>query len=60
MVHPYVEAFIKKKTGGGYFSPHSLLKDWQKKVGDKFILEGRDSFQFLEYRFMDSTGEEVL
>jgi len=59
-VHPYVEAFITKKTGGGLFSTQNLLKDWQKKIGSKFTVEGRDSFQFLEYKFIDVTGEEIL
>jgi ribonuclease G len=60
LVHPYVETYIKKKTGGGLFSTQSLLKDWHKKAGHKFTLEGRDSFQFLEYKFLDATGEEIL
>jgi ribonuclease G len=59
-VHPYVDAYIKKKTGGSIFSPKSMYKDWRKKFNNQFILEPRDSFQFLEYKFIDTTGEEVL
>ncbi len=59
LVHPYVDAYIKKTTGG-FFSKKSTYKDWLKKYGNKFTIEPRDAFQFLEYRFMDPTGEEVL
>lgn len=56
VVHPYVEAYLKKPTG--FFK--SMYKDWRKKTGKKFTLESRTSFQFLEYRFFDPVGEEIV
>ncbi|MCZ2443908.1 MAG: Rne/Rng family ribonuclease [Flavobacteriales bacterium] len=54
IVHPYVEAYIKK----GLFS--SLYKTWRKEFQKQFTIESRDSYQFLEFRFFSPDGNEVV
>ncbi len=54
-VHPYVEAFINKKTG--VFS--SLRKDWQKKYKCSIEVMPTTSYSFLEYNFIDGKGEVI-
>lgn len=54
VVHPFIEAYLKK----GWFS--SVYKQWRKKYKKQFTLEARTSLQFLEYRFYDPTGKEIV
>jgi ribonuclease G len=54
-VHPYVEAFINKKTG--LFA--SLRKDWQKKYGCTIEVVPTTSYSFLDYKFIDKKGEVI-
>ena len=57
--HPYIEAFINKKTGGGFFNPSSLRKDWQKKYYRTITVFPTTSHGLLEYHFMDEKGEKI-
>jgi ribonuclease G len=57
--HPYIEAFINKKTGGGFFNPSSLRKDWQKKYDRTITVFPTTSHGLLEYHFMDEKGEKI-
>ncbi len=52
-VHPFVEAYLKK----GFF--FTTYKSWRKEFKKQFTLEGRDSYQFLEYRFFDQQDQEI-
>jgi ribonuclease G len=52
-VHPYVEAFIRK----GF---PSLRIKWMFKYGSKLKLYSNTSYQLTEYRFYDSSEEEVV
>jgi ribonuclease G len=54
-VHPFVEAFVNKKTG--LFT--SLRKTWQKKYGCEIEIYPITSQSFLEYHFIDNKGEEI-
>lgn len=54
IVHPFIESHIKK----GFFS--SIYKTWRKNTKKQFKMESRTSYQFLEYRFFDAIGEEIL
>jgi ribonuclease G len=53
--HPYLEAFINKKTG--LF--HSLRKDWQKKYNRNIEVFPTTSYALLEYHFIDAKGEKI-
>ena len=54
-VHPYLEAYINKKTG--VFN--SLRKDWQKKYKCSIEVVPTTSYSFLEYNFIDNKGEII-
>jgi ribonuclease G len=54
-VHPFVEAYLNKKTG--LFS--SLRKDWEKKHKCSLEVFATTSYGFLEYSFIDSKGEKI-
>ncbi|MDB4533297.1 Rne/Rng family ribonuclease [Vicingaceae bacterium] len=58
-VHPYVEAFINKKTGGSFFNPTSLRKDWEKKYSRNITVFPTTSQALLEYHFIDEKGEKI-
>ncbi|PCI93929.1 MAG: ribonuclease E/G [Flavobacteriales bacterium] len=53
--HPYLEAFINKKTG--LF--HSLRKEWQKKYSRTIEVFPTTSYALLEYHFIDGKGEKI-
>ncbi len=53
--HPFVEAFINKKTG--FYS--SLRKQWEKKFKCKLDIISTTSLSFLAYHFIDENGEEI-
>ncbi len=53
MVHPYVEAYLKK----GWFN--SVYKQWKKKYGKHFKIESRTSYPLIDYRFFDGEGTEL-
>ena len=57
--HPYVEAFINKKTDGSFFSPNSLRKDWQKKYNRNISVFPTTSYSLLEYHFIAEKGEKI-
>jgi ribonuclease G len=57
--HPYLEAFINKKTGGSFFNPTSLRKDWQKKYDRVISVFPTTSLGLLEYHFIDDKGEKI-
>ncbi len=57
--HPYVEAFINKKSGGSFFNPTSLRKDWQKKYDRTITVFPTTSYALLEYQFIDEKGEKI-
>jgi ribonuclease G len=57
--HPFIEAYLNKKTGGGFFNPNSLRKDWEKKFNCAIEVVGTTSYNFLEYKFIDGKGEEI-
>lgn len=54
IVHPYVEAYLKKGLFG------STYKKWRKEFKKQFTLESRDSYQFLEFRFFGPDGNELV
>jgi ribonuclease G len=57
--HPYVEAFINKKTGGSFFNPTSLRKDWKNKYDRNITVFPTTSQGLLEYHFIDEKGEKI-
>ena len=58
-MHPYVEAFINKKTGGSFLNSASLRKDWQKKYNKTIEIFVTTSYGLLEYNFIDDKGEKI-
>ncbi len=54
-VHPYVEAFLNKKTG--LFG--SMRKDWQKKYNCTIEIFPTNVLGFLDFHFIDTKGEEI-
>ena len=54
-VHPFVEAYINKKTG--VFS--TLRKGWQKKYNCKVDVQPVTAATFLEYKFFKMNGDEI-
>ena len=54
-MHPFVEAFINKKTG--FYS--STRKDWEKKYKCKIEVFPITSLPFLDYHFVNDKGEEI-
>ena len=54
-VHPYLEAFINKKTGFN----KTLRKTWQKKYGADVSIIPTTSNGLLEYSFIDTKGEKI-
>ena len=55
-VHPFVEAFINKKTS--FYG--TLRKTWQKQFGCAIEISPITSQSFLEYHFIDAKGEEIV
>lgn len=49
LVHPFVEAYLKKGTA---FNP-SVLKGWKKKYTKKITVNGTAKFQILQFEFED-------
>ncbi len=54
VVHPYVEAFIKK---GRFFN--SIQWKWYWEYKRKIHVMGSNEFQYMEYRFFDKGDEEI-
>jgi len=54
VVHPYVEAFIKK---GRFFN--SIQWKWYWEYKRKIHIMGSNEFQYMEYRFFDKGDEEI-
>jgi len=54
MVHPYVEAYLRKGTFW-----RSILHRWKRAYKVKLELSSSDSFHYMEYRFYDQNGEEI-
>lgn len=52
-VHPYLEAYITK----GWFN--SLKRQWGKKYGKQFKVRPVSSYNFMEYRFMNKSEDEI-
>jgi ribonuclease G len=53
-VHPYLEAYITK---GWWFN--SLKAQWGKKYGKSFNVRAVSSYNFMEYRFMNKSEDEI-
>lgn len=53
LTHPYVEAYLNK----GWVK--SIRRQWSKKYHTKLEIKPMEKFSLLEYRFLDSTGEEI-
>lgn len=53
-VHPYIAAFLTK----GLFN--TAIRRWSRKFKIKLKLETNKAFSYLEYRFYDKNGEEIL
>jgi ribonuclease G len=53
-VHPYLEAYITK---GWWFN--SLKAQWGKKYGKAFKVRAVSSYNFMEYRFLTKTEDEI-
>ncbi len=53
-VHPFIAAYYQK---GGLFS---IRRKWQRKHGIKLRLTPISSYDFLEFHFFDSHGEEIV
>lgn len=54
--HPFVEAFLNKKTSWLGSNPR---KEWSKKFGQKIKVEANAAHHLLEYSFMNGTGESI-
>jgi ribonuclease G len=54
-VHPYIEAYITK----GFFW-NSLLHKWKKSTGGKIKVRAVNSYQLMEYRFLNEVEEEII
>lgn len=54
-VHPFIEAFINKKTG--FFA--SLKTDWQSKYNCKIEVLPVTAYTLLQYKFIDFKDEEI-
>ena len=52
-VHPYVDAYIKR----GFFS--NVYSSWRRKLGKCFRVIADESLAMLQYRVIDSKGNEV-
>lgn len=55
VVHPYVEAFIKK----GSLFHKSMFRKWKSAYSRKIHVSGSEDFQYMEYRFFDKNDEEI-
>jgi ribonuclease G len=53
-VHPYLEAYITK---GWWFN--SLKAQWGKKYGKQFKVKPINSYNFMEYRFLNKNEDEI-
>ena len=53
-VHPYLEAYITK---GWWFN--SLKAQWGKKYGKSFKVKPVNSYNFMEYRFLNKNEDEI-
>jgi ribonuclease G len=53
-VHPYLEAYITK---GWWWN--SLKAQWAKKYGSKFKVRPVNSYNFMEYRFLNKNEDEI-
>lgn len=54
-VHPFLEAYINKKSGF-----KSLKKSWQKKSTLQLRVVGAMSYTMMEYHFFNDKNEEIL
>jgi len=53
ITHPFVHAYLTK----GFFN---VQRKWASKYGRKIKLNPSDAYQFMEYRFFDEKGEEIV
>jgi len=53
-VHPYLEAYLTK---GNYFT--SIRRKWNKKFGKSIQIRPVSSYNFLEYRFLNKSDDEI-
>ncbi len=53
-VHPFVEAYINK----GFLK--SIRRQWSKKYNCKLEVQPLTELSFLEYRFLDPFGDEII
>ena len=51
--HPFIDAHLTK----GFFS---IRRNWAKKYGCRLEIKSVQSFSFLEYRFVDISGSDIL
>lgn len=52
-VHPYVEGYLKR----GWLM--SIYAKWRRKLGSKFKIVADESLAYLQYRVVDSNGQEL-
>jgi ribonuclease G len=57
ILHPYIEAFITKKPG---IFKKSLQGKWNADFGQKIKIEPMASLGFMEYKFLNKDGEEIV
>ena len=55
-IHPYIEAFITK----GSFFKKSILKKWRSTYNVKLEVQPMASIGFMEYKFLNKEGEEII
>lgn len=53
-VHPYLEAYLTK---GNFFT--SIRRKWNKKFGKSIQIRSVSSYNFLEYRFLNKSDDEI-
>jgi ribonuclease G len=53
-VHPYLEAYLTK---GNFFT--SIRRKWNKKFGKSIQIRPVSSYNFLEYRFLNKSDDEI-
>lgn len=51
--HPYIQAYLTKGLW-------SIRRQWQKKYKIRLVIKAVESYNLLEYKFFNSTGEEIL
>lgn len=59
--HPYIHAYLTKGSGlGAGLGFGSIRRQWEKKYKLSLRIVPSESFNLLEFKFFNSTGEEIV